>query len=248
MNFVDKKVLLRKSLANIMVDHRKEIQDLVSIHGHATAQTKEDLSPVTALDYALSALVEEIALRNYPEFTFYSEEKFSKWSFPLMALDPLDGTREFLASRPEWAISIGLLINENFTGEGWIYNPKTEELFTSESKNFLFKEKVTYLGECSRSEWESGLFTNKNVQKFEIVPMGSIAYKLGRLSAGEIDFVVSKRPKNIWDIAAGTLLCKQAGLNFYSQGRPVTKVQKKYDPPLIWCHEKMFSELSEIFS
>jgi myo-inositol-1(or 4)-monophosphatase len=245
---VDKKSLLRKSLAKIMVDHISSIESLVNIHTSASTQIKSDGSPVTALDFALSELIEEIAKQEMsPDLTFYSEEKFCEWKFPLLALDPLDGTKEFIAKRHEWAISLAVLPTQKFSGEGWVYNPMTKECFTEEEA-FAPNQKKQYQGEVSRSEWEQGLFEGKSTSKFKFIPMGSIAYKLGRLSAGKTDFVVSLRPKNIWDIAGGTLLCQKSGIKFYSAGKEVTQVQKLYEPPLIWCHEKLFFELSAHFS
>lgn len=225
--------------------HLDGINDLVRRYPKADIQFKQDGSPVTELDLFLSSHVELIMKENFPHMTFYSEEKFDEWKFPLIALDPLDGTREYIEGRDEWALSLGLFENENFEGEGWVYNPKTGECFDHATPHFV--EKKSYRGEVSRSEWKKGIFTNKSTEKFEVHPVGSIAYKLGRLSSGKCDFVVSLFPKNIWDIAGGSLLCKEAGMKFYSQGKEVTSVQKLYQPPLIWCRPELFSELSKIY-
>lgn len=235
-----------KSLAKIMVAEKSGIDELVARYPQAAVQFKQDGSPVTELDLFLSSHVELLMEQHFKNITFYSEEKFDEWKFPLLALDPLDGTREYIEGRDEWAISIGVFADENFEGEGWVYNPKKNELFDDDSVK-AFSRKSQYRGEVSRSEWKKGLFTDKTTDKFIVEPVGSIAYKLGKLSAGKCDFVVSLRPKNIWDIAGGSLLCKKAGLKFYSQGKEVTSVQKLYEPPLIWCHEELFSELSQIY-
>lgn len=243
---VDKKRLLIKSLAKIMVEHLASINAIVARYPQAAVQTKDDGSPVTELDLTLSAHVESLMEKEFPKFNFYSEEKFSEWSFPLLALDPLDGTREYIEGRDEWSLSIGIFENAHFEGEGWVYNPKTGECF-AELPRRDFVKKDSYRGEVSRSEWEKGLFIDKSTDEFQVGPMGSIAYKLGRLASGKCDFVVSLRPKNIWDIAGGSLLCKNAGIKFYSQGKEVTTVEQLYQPPLIWCHEELFSKLSEIY-
>ena len=77
-------------------------------------------------------------------------------------------------------------------------------------------------------------------------PKGSIAYKLGLLAAGNSDFVISMTPKSIWDIAGGTLLCQRSKIKFYSEGKEVLEVKQNYLPPLIWCHEEIFEELSSL--
>ncbi len=233
-------------LEEIMEREIDAIDALVSLHPKAESKIKTDGTPVTELDLKLSSHIEQLMKNNFPGVTFYSEEKFSDWKFPLMALDPLDGTQEYLNGRDEWAISIGVFRDENFKGEGWIYNPKTGECFVKPVKRpFVVKKK--YYGEVSRSEWEQGLFTDKSTALYQLEAIGSIAYKLGRLSYDRCDFVVSLRPKNIWDIAGGTLLCQEAGFKFYSKGKEVSKVQKQYLPPLIWCREELLEELSVIY-
>lgn len=227
-----------------MVSYLPEINELVSLMSSSPSSKKSDGSPVTALDLALSDLTEKMAGTHYPDVVFYSEEKFSKWGFPLMAIDPLDGTREYLAGRPEWALSIGLFDTKDFKGQGWVYNPISEELFSEKDTPAAETQKSKYLGEVSRTEWDKNLYLNLVSDKFYLKPMGSIAYKLGRLSAGKIDFVISLYPKNIWDIAGGSLLCQKSGIKFYSEGKEVTEVKQKYLPPLIWCREEIFSELS----
>lgn len=244
---MDKKELLSPNLARIMVGATPEIHQLTELYPSARSIMKDDGSPVTKLDLALSELLEKTSLKHFPQVTVYSEENYSDWKFPLMAIDPLDGTREYIRARPEWAISVGYFESESFQGQGWVYNPLTRELYTSEQPVLNFVDKDVFYGEVSHSEWDKGWYKNIKSEKFKLTPKGSIAYKLGRLSGGKIDFVVSLAPKNIWDIAGGTLLCQKSGIKFYSQGKEVTKVQQLYLPPLIWCFENSYSELSLLF-
>ena len=230
-----------------MVDFLPRIFSLINSHHPGESQLKADGSPVTALDLALSDLLEKMGQEHFPDVTVYSEENFSTWDFPLLAIDPIDGTKEYLLNRPEWVISIGVLESKNFIGEGWIFNPLTQELFTSELPQVPFVKKAHYVGEVSHSEWDKGLYQGVQDPRIQLTPKGSIAYKLGRLSQGKSDFVVSLAPKNIWDIAAGTLLCGQSGIKFYSEGKEVTEVKPVYQPPLWWCFSEVSSELSEIF-
>jgi myo-inositol-1(or 4)-monophosphatase len=244
---VDKKSLLKRNLADIMFSHFPNITSDLNNYPQPLITTKSDGSPVTELDLALSQGMEALTRKHFSDCCFYSEENFKEWKFPLLALDPLDGTKEYIAGRPEWSLSVGIFENENFDGEGWVTNPVTKEIFSMDSV-IPFKPKEKYLGEASRSEFKEGLYDDFRPEKFDLRPCGSIAYKLGKLSQGKIDFVVSMRPKNIWDIAGGTLLCQEAGLEFYSKGKKVTRVLKLYEPPLIWCHPSLFPELSEKFS
>lgn len=239
---MDKKSLLGPSLRQAIPG----MLEVVQKHSHISFLSKADGSPVTQLDLDLSHFLKDLVLSRYPQMTFYSEEDHEHWNFPMVVVDPLDGTREYIQGRDEWSISVGHLPNDEWGGEGWIFNPKTLECFDSPLKRD-FVEKKVYVGEVSRSEWEKSLYQGISSSQFQLNPLGSVAYKLGRLSQGKIDFVVSLWPKSIWDIAAGTILCHEAGMKFYSCGKEVTDVKKRYDPPLIWCHEELFSGLSKLF-
>ena len=243
---MDKKSLLSSKLSEIMLDFKNQIKNIVDQNSQPIVKQKPDGTPVTQLDLALSALLEQIGHERFLSTTIYSEENYSDFKFPLLAIDPLDGTKEYILQRSEWAISMGHFEKDNWSGEGWIYNPMTDEVFDDHLPPRAFKEKNKYLGEVSHSEWDKGLFKKFQSEKYHISPKGSIAYKLGRLAAGQSDFVISLAPKNIWDIAGGTLLCEKRGINFYSQGQKVTQVQEHYLPPLIWCFGEISEELLSI--
>jgi myo-inositol-1(or 4)-monophosphatase len=99
----------------------------------------------------------------------------------------------------------------------------------------------------SRSEWDSKIFSTK-AGEFDLIPRGSIAFKLALLASGAADFVVSLRPKNIWDIAAGTMLCHQRGIQLWSADTRLAELsQETYSAPLIWCRPELRTTLSEIF-
>lgn len=243
---MDKKQKLINDFFDSLQFCASEIDQLVQKFPLPRITYKDDGSPVTELDLELSKYFEHLVHSKLKEFTFYSEESYSLWDFPLFTLDPLDGTREYIEGNGEWAISLALFQTSTFNGKGWVYNPASRELFASaEQRPFI--EKQTYVGEVSRSEWKKGLFSALHEPKFSLRPVGSIAYKLARLSKAKCDYVVSLTPKNIWDIAGGTLLCQDAGIKFYSQGKEVTSVYPLYRPPLLWCHEELFPELSKIY-
>lgn len=246
--FVDKKLLLSRYLARIMNGERENWRNLVAQTLDLEVKEKTPGDPVTVIDLAISNSVKEISHRE--NLHFYSEEEPRDWKLPLIIIDPIDGTRELIERRPECAVSIALIKEWDFTSpknEGWIFNPFTEETFSDETLSQRTSGKKL-LGYVSRSEWKAGLFDSLNDSSIELKAVGSIAYKLALLSAGKIDFVVSLKPKNIWDIAAGTVLCEKLGFEFYSEGKRVTHITKElYRPPLLWCHPTLFSSLSQAF-
>ncbi|MHA1200858.1 MAG: 3'(2'),5'-bisphosphate nucleotidase CysQ, partial [Candidatus Heimdallarchaeaceae archaeon] len=134
-------------------------------------------------------------------------------------VDPIDGTREFVESIPEYAISVAL-VEKGQPVIGVVLNPLKDELYSA------IKGEGAYLnGEpihvnskldnkpvivASRSENKRGEWEDFK-QVAEVIPTGSIAYKLALVAAGTADATFSLCPKNEWDIAAGHLLVEEAG-------------------------------------
>ena len=195
---------------------------------------KPDKSTVTALDLEISNLFKVTLAKNFPEINFFSEEDYQSLIYPIFILDPVDGTKELAEGRNDWVVSFGLYFTDDLLDErnfSWIFNPNTQQEVSSADelrdsrKNSARVERVL----VSRTEFKAGLFKNEKVE-----PVGSIAYKLLLLIKGEASKVVSKRPKNIWDIAAGTHILLKTGYNFSSDGKKVSKISEKYEPLLVW--------------
>jgi myo-inositol-1(or 4)-monophosphatase len=134
-------------------------------------------------------------------------------------VDPIDGTREFAAGIPEYAMSVALIEN----GEpivAAIYNPATDELFHAIKGNGAWQgdhqlkcrhgtaNQLLLL--ASRSEYKRGEW-ERFKQHHQVTQVGSIAYKLALVAAGKADATFSLGPKSEWDVAAGALLVTEAG-------------------------------------
>lgn len=172
-------------------------------------------------------------------------------------LDPIDGTREFVKKNDQFALSLGLVRNGDpiwgiifnpATGEFFSKGKHsffaklqapyaTDENFRTlvvESSSVLHplqdgkerKQKPILL--VSVSEMKEGLFSDPFwSEDFELRAMGSIAYKLGLLSAGFIDIIVSLKPKNEWDICGGiSLLDEENFIYFPLKDKPYQFNQK----------------------
>ena len=136
-------------------------------------------------------------------------------------VDPLDGTREFVDGIPEWCISVGLVV-EGVPVAGGICNPATDEVFLG-SLNCG----VTYNGQsvgtstrrdlggaivlASRQEYKRGEWKCFAQLPFTVRAMGSVAYKLALVAAGQADATWTLSPKHEWDVAAGVALVIAAG-------------------------------------
>ena len=182
-------------------------------------------NPVTTADKEADEKIKEILLSNNSDYGWLSEEtvdskeRLSKKY--IWVVDPLDGTKEFIEGIPNFVVSIAL-VEDNKPILGVLYNPVTGEIFSA-AKNcgsFLNGDPIACSTKSnlnqmvilnSRSETNRGLWNSyTNIFK-ELKPIGSVAYKLGLTAAGKGDIFATLRPKNEWDICAGTCIINESG-------------------------------------
>ena len=182
-------------------------------------------NPVTTADKEADEKIKEILLSNNSDYGWLSEEtvdskeRLSKKY--IWVVDPLDGTKEFIEGIPNFVVSIAL-VEDNKPILGVLYNPVTGEIFSA-AKNcgsFLNGDPISCTTKSnlnqmvilnSRSETNRGLWNSyTNIFK-ELKPIGSVAYKLGLTAAGKGDIFATLRPKNEWDICAGTCIINESG-------------------------------------
>ena len=127
-------------------------------------------------------------------------------------IDPIDGTTNFLNGVPHFCISIALLIDKEIVA-GVIYDPIKDELFYSEKNNgsYLNNKSIRVSKKNKISECLYGVNFRKNLpDNLLIRNTGSAALDLAYVSSGRFDACLHK-DVNLWDIAAGTILIKEAG-------------------------------------
>jgi myo-inositol-1(or 4)-monophosphatase len=190
---------------------------------YAIRQKSKD-NPVTPADLEADKYLRETFTRRFPEDGWLSEEtvdsphRMSRKR--VWVVDPLDGTKEFVKGLPEFAISVAL-VEDNSPRIAVIYNPARDDLFAAAKNVGAWRGgsivKVSTRSELqgsrvfvSRSEHSDSLFGSLQ-QSATLRSVGSIAYKLALVAAGEADISISMRPKNEWDVCAGALLVQEAG-------------------------------------
>ncbi|MCK5883665.1 MAG: hypothetical protein KAG61_08255 [Bacteriovoracaceae bacterium] len=212
---------------------------------------KDDNSVVTDIDYFVSQLVKvECTAMG---LNFFSEEDHGELSFPALVLDPIDGTKELVKGIPECTLSLAIMESKKIEGFGWIYNPFTGFEISTTDKFVppICRRERTPLGFVSQSEWDDGLYRSDCTETgFSIAPKGSMAHKLFLMAVGGCDFIVSRRPKSLWDIAAGMLILERQGVEFYIGNKRITELDQKLfeGGPLIWtrpeCREVVLNHFT----
>jgi len=179
--------------------------------------------PVTEADRAVDDLLRRTLVRG--EEGWLSEEtrddgtRLSRRR--VWVVDPLDGTREFVAGIPEWCVSIAL-VEDGTPVAGGTCNPVTGETFLGDRESGVRENgsavRVSSRAElagalvlASRSETARGEWDRFRHAPFQVRPTGSVAYKMSLVAAGRADATFTLVPKHEWDVAAGVALVTAAG-------------------------------------
>ncbi|MEO1090995.1 MAG: inositol monophosphatase family protein [Pseudomonadota bacterium] len=135
-------------------------------------------------------------------------------------VDPIDGTRSFVAGRPEFAISVALWSTDRIV-LGIVFNPATDELFVAEHRGGLARNGIA----AGLRPWQSSdeielLVSGREAREVgfdrhfataTVRRLGSLAYRVARVASGRADGVVSLRTVADWDLAAAALMVEEGG-------------------------------------
>jgi len=185
-----------------------EVEKLqVSIKGPTDFVSNADLK-------AEKTIIEELK-KARPYYSIISEEEGSeinKDKNNIWIIDPIDGTTNFLHGVPHFAISIALKSGDEIVS-GLIYDPIKDEMFYAEKENgaFFNNQRIRV---SKKKELNSCLFATGGRSKNEVdLPLrrsGSAALDMAYVAAGRYDGYFQNN-LNLWDIAAGIIILKEAG-------------------------------------
>jgi len=185
-----------------------EIEKLqVSIKGPSDFVSNADLK-------AEKIIIEELK-KARPYYSIISEEDGSeknKDKNNTWIIDPIDGTTNFLHGIPHFAISIALKSNDEIVS-GLIYDPIKDEMFYAEKDNgaFFNNQRIRV---SKKKEINNCLFATGGNSKDKIdLPTrrsGSAALDIAYVASGRYDGYF-QNDLNLWDIAAGIIILKEAG-------------------------------------
>ena len=170
---------------------------------------------VTNSDLKVEKIIIEELKKAKPNYSIISEEKGienNKDENNTWILDPVDGTVNFLHGIPHFAISIALK-SENEIVSGLIFDPIKNEIFYAEKNNGAFfnnqrirVSKKNKIDDCLFAT--GGRIENKLDLQFR--KSGCAALDMAYVASGRYDGYFQNN-LNLWDIAAGIVLIKEAG-------------------------------------
>ena len=198
-------------------NYAKNVQDL-------TVERKADQenSPVTEADRAIDALLKDILCNAQPDYGWLSEEseddpnrlnKEAVW-----IVDSIDGTNAFIRGSNDFAISAALAVDGAVVA-GAVCLPMRNTIITATAKGGVqiigadLPQWTPQACLLSFHEYRDGDDEQKMfLPEWELVPFASAAAKMALVGAGAAGATVQRRPKSEWDVAAGDIICRAAGL------------------------------------
>jgi 3'(2'), 5'-bisphosphate nucleotidase len=218
---------------------------LATPFSQVTQRSKTDLSPVTSADEASEAVILDGLSRLLPGVPVVSEESLDRApteiSGSVAIVDPLDGTKEFLAGRDEFTVNVALVT----------HGVPIAGLIAAPAQGLLWRGIVGAMAERLRLRWSDGhiyerstirtrpapealvvatsrTHLDERTENFFVrlplakrYPCGS-SVKFCHLAQGDADVYPRLSPTHEWDIAAGcAILAAAGGVVTDPQGAPL---------------------------
>ena len=192
-------------------------------------EIKKDNSPVSNGDLRVNELITKKILELTPNIPIVSEETVNldikNKSKIFWLIDPIDGTKEYIAGQDEYTLNAALIINYIPT-VGLVGAPKKKRLFYTYGKNnsYMIENKKTKILNCEKKNPKGKIIAVTNSPKpsslilemlkknnvSSFTPMHS-SYKFCVIATGEFDFYAAKERAYEWDYAAGHAVAENAG-------------------------------------
>ena len=170
---------------------------------------------VTNADLKAEKIIIEELKKAKPNYSIISEEsgiENNKDKDNTWIIDPIDGTINFLHGIPHFAISIALKSNDEIIS-GLIFDPIKDEIFYAEKNNGAFFNNHR-IRVSKKNEINDCLFVTggkfKNEPDLPYRKSGCAALDMAYVASGRYDGYFQNN-LNLWDIAAGIILVKEAG-------------------------------------
>jgi myo-inositol-1(or 4)-monophosphatase len=190
-------------------------------------------SPVCEADVEVDLLLRERLTRDTPDYGWLSEESADD-SARLAArrvwiVDPIDGTRGFIAGLPDWAISAAL-VEDGRPVAAALFAPVSDELLVAVAGQGATRNGQAVSATAGdRLEGARVAGPDRRLDRLTAIAPGieqmskvhSLALRLARVAIGSLDVALAGPNSHDWDLAAADLLVHEAGGALTSlDGRP----------------------------
>lgn len=179
---------------------------------------KEPGQPVSDVDLTVDRMLYEGLLGIVPDAGWLSEESADNGTRQgaerLWLVDPIDGTRDYLAGKPGWSVSVAL-VERGVPVIGVLAAPARGEIWIAQAgkgarRNGLplrAGDRRTLAGARVPAE----MLPREDADLVMVPRPNSIALRMALVAADEADLVATVRWGNEWDVAAAALIAQEAG-------------------------------------
>jgi myo-inositol-1(or 4)-monophosphatase len=209
--------------------------------------TKPGDSPVSEADLAVDRLLTERLTGARPGYGWLSEETLDAADRlargRVFVVDPIDGTRAFIAGDPVWAVSAAI-VEAGRPVAAALFQPATGDLMLAASGLGAWRG-ATRLVASSRDRLAGARVSGprKYLDRFDASRVGvvveprvpSLALRLAYVADGRLDVALASGRSHDWDLAAADLLVHEAGGRLTAlDGKPIVynAVEPRH-PPLV---------------
>ncbi|QGN54815.1 3'(2'),5'-bisphosphate nucleotidase CysQ [Novosphingobium sp. Gsoil 351] len=193
-------------------------------HGHALeVWDKSPNNPVCAADIAVDAFLKRELGALLPSAGWLSEETVDHPERLERGLcwlvDPIDGTRDFIGGRPGWAVSVAL-VSEGRPLFGMLAAPARliegePEFWSAEAGQGAWRNGVALTASrrlaLAGSRVPADALPGPDADLVTVYKPNSIALRIAMVAANEADLLATLRWGFEWDVAAATLIAREAG-------------------------------------
>ena len=192
-------------------------------------EIKEDNSPVSNGDLRVNDLITKKILELTPNIPIVSEEtvdlKVKNKEKIFWLIDPIDGTKEYIAGKDEYTLNAALIINK-VPSIGLVGAPKKKQLFYSfgVGDSYLIENNKKIKNDCLKKTPKGEIVSlassphpsediMKELRQYGVTSVVKMAssYKFCVIASGEFDIYAAKERANEWDYAAGHAVAEHAG-------------------------------------
>jgi myo-inositol-1(or 4)-monophosphatase len=190
----------------------------------AEVSYKEGNSPVSEADHAANDVLEQHLRRARPSYQWISEETLDAeerlTASHLFVVDPIDGTRAFIAGLPQWCVSVALVV-DGAPIAGVIHSPPLGVTYAGAKGLGAFRNgapiRVSRRRSLQKAVVAGGKQTLERLQELtgSAVQAGpripSLALRLALAAENRIDLALAATGAHDWDIAAADIILMEAG-------------------------------------
>jgi myo-inositol-1(or 4)-monophosphatase len=196
--------------------------------------TKGASSPVSEADIAVNDLLETRLRSATPDYGWLSEESVDDEARLgkrlVWIVDPIDGTRGYLAGREDWCVSVAL-VEDASPVLAAVFAPASDEFFFAVRGHGAARNNVPVHAtsgtelDFSRLAGPKPLVERLSPSSGEITlhpRIGSLALRLCRVAQGSLDAAFAGGQSRDWDLAAANLIVQEANGNMTAlSGDPI---------------------------